>query len=79
MYSLPISVFNKNGLMEVFETLTHFSHQIMIKNGDYLVDAHSLIGVFSLDIQKPMELIMDSEPDEALKAALARFALSKVS
>lgn len=78
MYTLPISVINKNGLMEIFETLSHFSYQMMLRNGDYSVDAHSLIGVFSLDIRKPIELIMDHEPDEEFLEAVAKFTLSRV-
>ena len=78
MYSLPICALNKNGLMEIFETLSHFSFQIMIKNGDYIVDAHSLIGVFSLDIRKPIELLLEKEPDENFKNAISRFVPATV-
>ncbi|MBQ5382108.1 MAG: hypothetical protein IIU42_05650 [Ruminococcus sp.] len=50
MFSLPISPINKNGLIDIFETLAQFPNTIMqIKSGDYTVDAHSLIGVFSLE------------------------------
>lgn len=77
MYSLSISAINKNGLMEIFETLSHFPNQILIKSGDYTVDAHSLIGVFSLDINKPIELIMEKEPDDNFKKAISRFSLAK--
>ena len=76
MYSMSISAMNKNGLMEIFETLSHFPNQILIKNGDYTVDAHSLIGVFSLDINKPIELIMDKEPDDSFKQAVSKFSLA---
>lgn len=76
MYSMSISAMNKNGLMEIFETLSHFPNQILIKNGDYTVDAHSLIGVFSLDINKPIELVMDKEPDDSFKQAVSRFSLA---
>ena len=46
---------------------------MQIKSGDYTVDAHSLIGVFSLDINKPIELLLAEEPDEEFKNAIARF------
>ena len=78
MYTLPISVINKNGLMEIFETLSHFPYQMMLRNGAYSVDAHSLIGVFSLDIRKPIELIMEHEPDEEFLEAVSKFTLSRV-
>lgn len=74
MFSLPIAAANKNCLIDIFETLAQFPNiMMMIKSGDYTVDAHSLIGVFSLDINKPMELQLEKEPDEAFKNAISRF------
>ncbi len=77
MFSMHIAAKNKNSLIDIFETLSRFPNlMMMIKSGDYTVDAHSLIGVFSLDINKPFELIMDSEPDEGFKQAISKFALA---
>lgn len=76
MFSMPISVNNKNKLIEVFETLAHFPNlEMMIKSGDYTVDAHSLMGVFAIDITKPCELILESEPDNVFKDAVSKFTL----
>ena len=77
MYSVPITAINKNGLIEIFETLSHFSNVMMIKSGDYTVDAHSLIGVFSLDINKPLEIILDQAPDISLLDAISKFIPAK--
>lgn len=77
MFSFPISAINKNGLIDIFETLAQFPDiMMMIKSGDYTVDAHSLIGVFSLDINKPIELLLEREPDEKFKHAISRFVPS---
>lgn len=74
MVSVPISVTNKNELIDIFETLAHFPNiMMMIKSGDYTVDAHSLIGVFSLDINKPIELLLEEDPDENFLNAISRF------
>lgn len=79
MFSLPISAVNKNGLIDIFETLAQFPDvMMMIKSGDYTVDAHSLIGVFSLDINKPIELLLESEPDDNFKNAISRFSPAPV-
>lgn len=76
LFSMPISVNSKNKLMEVFETLAHFPNLgMMIKSGDYTVDAHSLMGVFAIDITKPCELILDAEPDNTFKEAVSEFTL----
>ena len=77
MFSFPISAINKNGLIDIFETLAQFPDiMMMIKSGDYTVDAHSLIGVFSLDINKPIELLLEREPEEEFKHAISRFVPS---
>lgn len=74
MFSMPIFAENKNGLIEIFETLSHFPDKtMMLKSGEYTVDAHSLIGVFSVDISKPMELILNEEPDDNFKKAVSKF------
>ena len=79
MISIPISAINKNGLIDIFETLAHFPHvNMMIRSGEYTVDAHSLIGVFSLDINKPIELLLDREPNDELKNAIERFVPASV-
>lgn len=74
MFSMPISAKNKNGLIEIFETLSHFPNQLMmIRSGEYTVDAHSLIGVFSIDVSQPMELLLENEPDDSFKEAVSKF------
>ncbi len=74
MFSMPICAKNKNGLIEIFETLANFPNQLMmIKSGEYTVDAHSLIGVFSLDVSQPFELLLENEPDDSFKEAVSKF------
>ena len=63
----------------MFETLSHFPNIVMmIRSGNYTVDAHSLIGVFSLDISKPIELLLEKEPDDNFKNAISRFVPATV-
>lgn len=71
---MPITAKSKNGLIEIFETLAHFPNlMMMLRSGDYIVDAHSLIGVFSIDVTKPIELLLESEPDDSFKNAISKF------
>ena len=40
-----------------------------IGNGRYIVDARSIMGIFSLDLSKPLTLTIHTEnPDEVIKA-----------
>lgn len=75
MFSLSLFAVNKNVLMEIFEILQRFKHNILMKNGDVMVDAHSIIGVYSLDIQKPIELIMEEQPDQSFIEAVSKYTL----
>ncbi len=78
MFSLSLSAINKNVLIDIFETLSRFPNIMMLRSGEYTVDAHSLIGVFSLDINKPIQLLMEEEPDEEFKQAISRFTPAPV-
>lgn len=74
LFSVPVSVKNKNGMIEMFEALSHFPNIIMmLKNGENTVDAHSLMGFFAIDEKLPMELILESEPDDKFKQAISKF------
>ena len=74
---MHIAAENKNSLIDIFETLSHFPNiMMMIKSGEYTVDAHSLIGVFSLDINKPFELLLDNEASDEFKEAISKFVLA---
>ncbi len=75
MRSISIAIKSKNRLIELFETLAQFPNMAMqVKCGDYTVDAHSLMGVFAIDITKPIELILDTEPNAEFKEAISKFS-----
>ena len=65
MFSVPVSVKNKKEMIDMFETLAHFPDTVMmLRNGDNTVDAHSLMGFFAIDEKIPIELLLESEPDD---------------
>ena len=60
---------------DMFETLAHFPDTVMmLRNGDNTVDAHSLMGFFTIDEKMPIELLLESEPEDNLKQAISKFA-----
>lgn len=74
MFSVPVSVQNKSGMIEMFEILSRFPNiTMMLKNGENTVDAHSLMGFFAIDENKPMELILEAEPDDSFYNAISKF------
>lgn len=46
---------------------------INLKNGDYLIDGHSIMGLLSLDLNKPTELVVDKEPSEEFVKDMTAF------
>lgn len=74
LFSVPVSVKNKKEMIDMFETLAHFPDTVMmLRNGDNTVDAHSLMGFFAIDEKIPIELLLESEPDDNLKQAISKF------
>lgn len=50
-------------------TIMHFEFDIDLKSGRYAVDAKSIMGIFSLDLSKPIDLNIHAEDnvEEVLK------------
>lgn len=77
MFNIPISLNDKRQVMDIFEIFTRFPHDaILIKNGDITIDAHSIMGFFSLDISKPVELMLHNQPNENLTSALSKYMVT---
>ena len=54
-------------------TIMRFDYDIDLKSGRYAVDAKSIMGIFSLDLSKPIELQAHTEDAEALFEAIDAF------
>lgn len=60
--------FNKIGDVNKFSSLAVFKcpFAIDIVSGRYIIDAKSIMGIFSLDLSKPVEIVIHNESaDEA--------------
>lgn len=54
---------------------TMFDGDIDLKSGRYVVDAKSIMGIFSLDLMKPIEVTVHSEDCEDLMKAVENFII----
>ncbi len=62
-------------VQELVKIVTSFNGDVDLKSGRYLVDAKSIMGIFSLDLSKPIEVIVDADEDaEVLFKQLEKFA-----
>ena len=51
--------------------VTKYEYEIDLKSGRYVVDAKSIMGIFSLDLLHDIDVTVHSDDCEALKAAIA--------
>jgi len=51
--------------------LTKYNIDLDLQSGRYTVDARSLMGIFSLDLLKPIDFIINSDDENIVNAVLA--------
>ena len=69
MTKVTISLLAINDVKEFVNTVMHFDFDVDLVSGRYAIDAKSIMGIFSIDLSKPIELHAHTEDaDEFLKA-----------
>ena len=59
-------------------TVTQFDYDFDLISGRYTIDAKSIMGIFSLDLSKPIDLAIHVESDEAdILEALAPYLVTE--
>ena len=71
MYETMIELNAINDVKEFVNTVMLFDYDVDLVSGRYAVDAKSIMGIFSLDLSKPIKLHTDDA--EALEKAIGRF------
>lgn len=56
-----------NKIKNFSNEILKFESDVDVVSGRYVIDAKSLMGLFSLDLSKPIEIIMHSESDSELE------------
>ncbi len=49
--------------------------KVTLNSGDYSIDGHSIIGIISLDITKPIEIIVDGADENEIKEIIKQYAI----
>ena len=68
---VQISLRSIDDVKQFIQTITMFDGNFELISGKYIVDAKSILGVFSIDLSKPVVLRIDVEKtkmEEVLKA-----------
>lgn len=64
MKTVQISLNSIDKVKAFVNTITQFEYDFDLISGRYVIDAKSIMGIFSLDLSKPIELAIHSEGNE---------------
>lgn len=70
MISFKISLVSINDVKDFINIVTDCPYDIDLTSGRYVIDAKSIMGIFSLDLSKPIEINVHSDNADDLVKAL---------
>ena len=73
MKSVKISLEMAQRVKEFVNVTQNYPEEILLKSGKYVVDAKSILGIFSLDLSQPLTVEVYSDDCDDLLAALKKF------
>ena len=74
MKTLEVVLGSINDVKDFVNAVTKYSYDVDLSSGRYVVDAKSIMGIFSLDLSKPIKMEIHSDDCEPLLNDLAPFA-----
>lgn len=77
MKTVQIKLDSIDKVKEFVQTITLFDNDFDMRSGRYTIDAKSILGIFSLDLSKPIDLdIYDGQDAEEVLKAIEAFIVS---
>ncbi len=74
MKSVKISLQMAQNVKDFVSIVQEYPYEIDLRSGKYVVDAKSILGIFSLDLSKPVTVEIHSDGCDDLIDALKKFA-----
>ena len=74
MKSVKISLQIAQNVKDFVKVVQDYPYEIDLKSDKYVVDAKSILGIFSLDLSKPLTVEIPSDDCDDLIEALKKFA-----
>ena len=75
MNTFNIKLSTIEDIRKFVEIVTRLDYDVDLSSGRYVVDAKSIMGIFSLDLLSPITLVAHSENADALIERVARFTV----
>ena len=70
MRALPIMLNSPQEVKSFVNTMSHYSYDADLRSGRRVVDAKSILGIFSLDLRKPLTLVVYHDNCDSLIAEI---------
>ena len=64
-----------NDVKEFVNTVSRFEEDVDLVSGRYTIDAKSIMGIFSIDLAKPIEVIVHGDNEARYAEALMAFII----
>lgn len=75
MKNINISLKSINDVKDFVNIANKYDYDIDLTSGRYVVDAKSIMGIFSLDLSKPIKVTIYSDECDEFLNELKRFAV----
>jgi len=76
MNTFNIMLNSINDVKNFVNVVNRFDFDVDLTSGRYIVDAKSIMGIFSLDLSKPIKVEIHSDNAEALVAEMKQFVIA---
>jgi phosphotransferase system HPr-like phosphotransfer protein len=73
MVTMKISLAAINDVKEFVNKMIKYDFEVDLVSGRYAIDAKSIMGIFSLDLSKPIELQVHTDDATEFKADIQKF------
>ena len=73
MKTVQISLNSIDKVKSFVNDITRFDYDFDLVSGRYVIDAKSIMGIFSLDLSKPIELSIHNDNADDILATLAPY------
>ena len=76
MYKSAIMIKDIDTAREFVDKMGKFMDtKVTLNSGDYSIDGHSIIGIISLDITKPIEVIVDGNGEKEIEEIIKQYTV----
>ena len=77
MKSIPIKLTYAEEVKAFVNTVNRYEYEVDLRSGRHVVDAKSILGIFSLDLSKPITLEIYNDSCDDLVADIQQFTSGK--